>query len=312
MKKIIFIALFFVTIVVVAQEKENNNGILLGAHIPEQAEGIPSNAKSMFVNKLGQIITKNGISDDVNNSRFILVPNVTVLTKNITATAPPKVALNLEVTLYIGDGVAGNLFASESFQLKGVGNNETKAYMSALNRLSPGNSNVQKFISKGKQKIVTYYNENCTLLLKKSASLEAQSKFEEALEVLTKIPEVSTCFNKAKGKVKSLYKKVIDRDCKLKLNEASSIWAANQDIDAANEAGEILASIEPTSACFGQVKSLYSKISARVKELSDRSWRYKLKVLDLKKSEIKAARDIGVAYGNNQPNNVTYNTRGWF
>ena len=57
---------------------------------------------------------------------------------------------------------------------------------------------------------------------------------------------------------------------------------------------------------------MFSKISSRVKDLSDRSWNYQLKVLDLKKRAINAARDIGVAYGRNQPQNITYNTRGWY
>ncbi len=266
----------------------------------------------MFINKLGQIITKNGMSDNVYNSRFILVPNVTVLSKDFTATAPPKIALNLGVTLYIGDGVAGNLFESEYLELKGVGTNETKAYISALKRLSPKNVAIQDFIARGKQKIINYYNENCDLIVKKSGSLESKGQLEEAIEQLANVPEASSCFDKVKSKMSSLYIKYIDRDCKLKLAEAQSIWVANQNIDAANEAGAILSTIDPQANCFSEVKSLFSKIADRVKELSDRSWNYQLKVLDLNKRAIDAARDVGVAYGNNQPQNVTYNTRGWY
>lgn len=311
MKKILYIALLFAS-VTFAQDKNNNDGILLGAHIPPQAEGIPNTAQKMLINKLGQIITKNGISADVNNSRFIITPNVTVLSKDVMPTAPPKVAMNLEVTLYIGDGVAGNLFATESVQLKGVGTNETKAYMSAIKRLSPKNKAIQDFISKGKNEIIEYYNNNCSLIVKKASALEAENKLEEALFLLTSVPEASTCFNKVKSKIKGLYKRTIDRDCKLKLNEASAIWAANQDIEAANEAGAILSTVEPRSSCYGQVKSLYNKISARVKDLSDREWNYALKVLETKEMAIKAARDVGVAYGKGQPNTVSYNVRGWY
>lgn len=310
MKKINIILFFLASFSMIAQD--NNSGILLGSHIPEQSEGIPSSAKSMFINKLGQIITKNGISDDVNNSRFVLVPNVTVVSKNITATAPLKTALNLEITLYIADGIAGNLFASESFSMKGVGNNETKAYMSAINRLKPNSPAIQQFITKGKNKIVDYYNNNCDLILSKVSMLETQQEFDEALYLLSTVPEVSTCFSKASKLIKSIYKKAIDRDCKLRLAEANGIWTSNQDINAANEAASILAQIEPSASCFRDVKSLFSKISSRVKDLSDRDWNYKLKVLDLKKSEIQAARDIGTAYGNNQPQNVTYDYKGWY
>lgn len=309
MKKIIYIVMFLVSTGMVAQ---NDNGITLGAYIPAQAEGIPAYAQSMLKNKLGRIITENGISDDVYNSRFIITPNITVLSKNITGTAPTMVALTLDLTLYIGDGVAGNLFSSQSLLLKGVGTNETKAYMSALKMIKPKNSEVQSFISKGKQKIIDYYNANCGLMIKKAQALESQNEFEQALIVMTSVPEASTCFSTIKSKIKPLYIKTINRDCTIKLSEASAIWAANQDINAANDAAGLLATIEPSAACFGQVKTLYSKIAARVKELGDRDWNYALKVLEVQADTVKAARDVGIAYGENQPESMTYNVRGWY
>ncbi len=312
MKKIIYTALLLITTVIIAQDKKASDGISLAAYVPQQVEGIPASAKKMLLNRLTQIITKNGISNNVYNSRFVLAPNIAVLSKDITATAPPKTALNLNVTLYIGDGISGTLFASQSIELKGVGTNENKAYISAIKRLSPKNPEVLEFVAKGKEKIIEYYNNNCDQIIKKASALEAQNEFEEALVTLTNVPEASTCFNKVKAKIGVLYKKSIDRDCKQRLAEASAIWAANQDINAANEAGSILAGVEPQGACYGQVKALYAKIAARVKDLSDRDWKYKLKVLDLKKTAIRAARDVGVAYGKNQPKSVTYNVRGWY
>lgn len=311
MKKLIYIVLFFVATSLVAQEKKSSDGISLAAYVPRQAEGLPSSAKRMLLNRLTQVITKNGISKHPYKSRFVLVPNISVLSKDITPTAPPKTALNLNVTLYIGDGVSGNLFASESIELKGVGNNENKAYISAIKRLSPKNPAVIAFVEKGKEKIIEYYNSNCSNYLKEVAVLESQNKFEEALTILTNIPVASSCFTKVEPKIKDLYQKVIDRDCKQKLAEASAIWTANQDLNAANEAGSILAKIEPESSCQREVKSLFKKIEIRAKELSDRDWNYTLKELDLKKTYIKAARDVGVAYGKNQPQNVKYNVRSW-
>ncbi|MEW7277653.1 hypothetical protein ABW636_03570 [Aquimarina sp. 2201CG1-2-11] len=312
MKKIICMVFLFMGTVLIAQEKKASDGISLAAYVPQQVEGVPASAKKMLLNRLTQIITKNGISNNIYNSRFVLAPNIAVISKDITPTAPPKTALKLNVTLYIGDGVSGTLFASQSIELKGVGTNENKAYISAIKRLSPKNPEIIEFVEKGKEKIIEYYNTNCSLIIKKASALEAQNQYEEALAVLANVPEASTCFNKVKSKITSLYKKSIDRDCKQRLAEASAIWAANQDINAANEAGEILSGVEPQGACYSQVKALYAKIAARVKDLSDRGWKYQLKVLDLKKTAIKAARDVGVAYGKNQPKNVTYNVRGWY
>ncbi|WP_303316913.1 hypothetical protein Q4Q34_08910 [Flavivirga abyssicola] len=311
MKKIIYTLFLISSLTLVAQDNINYDGIFMGSYIPEQMEYIPSPAKRMLGNKLTQIITNKGISDNNYNSRFIITPNITVLTKNVTPTAPPKVVLNLEVTLYIGDGIEGTMFTNETLEVKGVGTNENKAYIAAIRQIKPKSPVVQAFVKKGKKRIIEYYNDNCNLVIKKVDALNGQNKFDDALAILAGVPEVSSCFNKIKAKMLTTYNKSIEYDCKTKLAEAQGIWDANQDINAANEAAALLASVEPGAPCFSKVKSLYSKIAARVKDLSDRNWNYKLKVLDVEKSRIKAARDVGVAYGKNQKQ-TTYNVRGWY
>lgn len=306
--------MLFSSISLIAQKDLNNDGINLGAYIPEQIETNPRYARSMLLNKLNQIITNNGISDNGYNSRFIITPNITVLSKNITATAPPKVALNLEVTFYIGDGIAGKLFSSEKVQIKGVGTNETKAYMAALRQIKPKNALIQNLIVKGKERIIEYYNNNCDLILKQTNTLASQNKYEEALATMVSIPEASTCFNKIESKINTLYINAINTGCARKLNEAKSIWAANQNLDAANKTGAILATIEPEATCFEEVKALYTNIAERIrtKELLDRDWIYTLKVLDVERTRIRAARDVGVAYANRHNHYVIYKVKHWY
>lgn len=305
------ITFIFIFLVAFSQAQDNNS-INLGAHIPKQAEEIPNGAKRLLLNKLGRIITDNGISDNVKNSRFILTPNVSVLNKNITPTAPPKIALTLEVTLYVGDGIGGNLFESETIVAKGVGTNELKAYTSAISNIKTTNPKIKNLISDSKKEILAYYEKHCGEISSKAASLEAQGKTGQALFTITNIPVSTSCFKKNDQKIKSLYTKAINEECQRKLNEARAIWAANQNLNAANDTGSLLASINPSSNCFTEVKKLYEKITLRVKDLSDRGWEYQLKELDLEKDTIDAARDIGVSFGNNQPQNMTYNTKGWF
>ncbi len=311
MKKYIIFSLFLISFFKISAQQDANEGIVLSTYVPRQTERIPTSAKRILVNKLAKIITKNGVSNSGYNPRFVMVPLINVSNKEVIGSAPTKIALNLDLTLYIGDGKDGTLFASESFTLKGVGSNETKAYISAIKRLKAKNPAVQEFISNGKAKIIAYYNANCNLIISKANSLEAQGKLKEALALYTSVPVASSCFSKIETRIKTTYQKVIDKECQEKLAKAKSIWTANQNLNAANEAAALLSDIEPKTSCYRQVKSLYTKIASRVKELSDRDWNYKLKVLDLNKTYIKAARDVGVAYGKNQPKNVSYNVKGW-
>lgn len=287
--------------------------ITLATFVPQQIDKMPDAARSMLANKLSQIIIQSGMGGSAFNQRFILTANINVMSKDITATAPPMQAYTLDITLYIGDGVDGTKFASHSTTVKGVGENETKAYISALKNLKTNDPNYQSFIETGKTKIVEYYNSKCDFIIKEAQTLASQNKFEEAIFKLTGVPEVcKSCYDKCMDAITPIYKQQIDRDCKLKLAEATNLWSANHTIEAGNQAGEILSTIEPSSACFGEVKTLSNKIATRIKELDNREWNYKLKEQAQVSERIKAYRDIGVAYGNGQPKSVTYNVRGWW
>jgi hypothetical protein len=287
--------------------------ITLATFVPPQIDEMPEAARSLLSNKLSQIVTQNGMGGGAFNQRFILTANINVMSKDITPTAPPMHAFTLDITLYIGDGVDGTKFASMSTTVKGVGENETKAYISALKNVKNNDPNYQSFIESGKTKIIEYYNNKCNVIIKEAQTLASQNKYEDAIFKLTGIPEVcKTCYDKCMDAIVPIYKQQIDRDCKLKLAEATNLWAANQTLEVANQAGEILSTIEPGAACFGEVKALSNKIATRVKELDKREFNLKLKEQAQESERIKAYRDIGVAYGNGQPKTVAYNVSGWW
>ena len=291
--------------------------ITLAAYVPQQIDKMPDAARSILANKLNQIVTQNGMGGAANNERFIITANVNVISKDLTATAPPMTALVLEVTLYIGDGFVGTKFSSTSISVKGVGESETKAYISALKGISPTNSNIQSFVGNGKSKIIEYYNSKCDFIIKEAQTLVSQNNFEEAIFKLTSVPEVcKECYDKCLDAVGPIYQKQIDRVCKSKLMEANTAWNAAQDSYGADIAGGILAQIDPNASCYKEALALSNKIAQRIKEIDQRDWKLQLKEqqdnVDIQKATIKSIRDIGVAYGNGQPKTVTYNVRGWW
>ncbi|HMI07922.1 MAG TPA: hypothetical protein VK528_10280 [Flavobacterium sp.] len=288
--------------------------IELTAFVPEQTEKIPDGAMGMLTNKLSQIISQNGLGSAGYNSRFIISANIVVMTKDLTATAPPMTALTLEVTLVIGDGFEGRKFASQTLTVKGVGTNENKGYMEAIKQINPKNPEIQSFVATGKTKIIEYYTNNCGNIMKEAKAMEQQNKLEEAIYMLTTVPSAAAdCYNKSMAAAEPLYKKKIDKDCQKQLMEANTLWNANQTVDAANQAGELLSMVDPQASCYGEVKALSAKIGKRVLELDKREWKYKVdSEIGLERDRIKAIRDIGVAYGKGQPRTVNYNVRGWW
>ncbi len=313
-KLLLLLILPFTISITTAQNSEktlnDNQRLPISVWIPEQSD-LTSESKNNLENKLMQIATANGMSGDAGSSRFIITANIVVTSKDITPTAPPMHAYSLDVTLYIGDGYEGTSFASHTTSVKGVGQNETKALNAALKNMKTNDIAYQAFVSKGKTKIIEFYNSQCDLIIKEAQTLASQNRFEEAIYKLTGIPEVcKDCYIKCMDAVGPIYQSQIDRECQMKLNKASNIWAANQNVEAANAAGEILSTIEPDAVCFREVKALAEKIAPRVKEIDGREWQYILKDQMLMNERIKAWRDVGVAYGTGQPKSITYNNTG--
>jgi hypothetical protein len=295
--------------------------IVLTAYIPPQVEGLTESSRSMIQNKMNQIVTKNGLGGTTANQRFIITCNVAVLTKDITPTAPPMHAYTLEVTFYIGDGINGSLFSSKAVTIKGVGETETKAYSSALKNIKADNPELQQFVSQGKSKIIEYYNSQCDFLLKEAATLDGQAKYDEAIYKLVSVPEVcKACYDRAMEAAGPIFQHKIDLECKRQLNEAQATWFSTQNVEGAQKTAAMLGKVNPNSSCFkeanGMLTMIYNEIKDRVKDIDEREWNLAMKIqqdnVDLEAAAIKAYRDVGVAYGNGQPDTVSYNTIGWW
>jgi hypothetical protein len=361
--------------------------IILNSYVAPQAEGIPPSAKRMLTNKLSQIASKNGMGGSDLNPRFIITPNITILTKDLTSTAPPMTALTMEITFYIGDGIEGTLFANTSIEVKGVGTNETKAYISGLKRINPSNPTIKNLVEEGKTKIIEYYNSKCDFIIKEASAKSNRKNFDEAIASLLAVPEVcKDCYDECQDLTIKVYKMKMENECAENIQKATVAKSNNNwdeassflitilpDVSCYNDAQSLLKEIEDhrcsvslgkakgawsnrdaklastylsevslDSKCAGEAKQLFSDISGKLdsdekkewdlayekynrnqtqnelnedhrRNLDNRNQTYKENQgYEIEKESIKAARDIGVAYGNNQPQNVTYNTSGWY
>lgn len=322
--KNIFILLLSITYSIVGFSQNNLGSsndearISLLAVFPQQVSKISEEAKAVLINKMNLITSKYGIGGSAAKQRFIITANVIELTKDITPTTPAIYTYNLQLTLYIGDGIAGTLFSSLPISLKGSGKSEAKAYIMALKGLDTNDPKYGAFIEEGKTKIIKYYNSKCDFILKEAEMLSSKNEFESAISTLTAVPEVcKDCYDKAMSAVAPIYKKQIDRQCKASLMEAKNAWNQSQDASGASAASNYLGQIDPNASCYTEAIALTNTIAKRIKELDQREWNFQMKQqqddVDIQKATIKAARDIGVAYGNGPKANVVqYNVYGWW
>jgi len=154
------------------------------------APDAPVTSKNMLTNKMRQICTLNGLSGEGSNPLFSMKATIDEVSKELTATAPPMHAITLTVNLFIVDNETGNVFSQTSVDIKGVGQNETKAYNQAIRNIDPKKGQFKAFVDQGKNKILDFYNSQCDFVISRANALKAQGRNQEASAVLYSIPKV--------------------------------------------------------------------------------------------------------------------------
>jgi len=290
-----------------AQTENDPAAITLSVIVPEGLNGFPDAAKTVLTNKLTQVATAHGVSAFEGFGRFFITAVPAILTKDIIPGPPQQIAQNLEITFYVADYFDQKIFSSTSISCKGVGTNDDKAYIDAIKNISVNSPKLREFIDIGKQKIIAYYEAQCNNIINKAKSLAGQKNYEEAIYLLTSIPEaVPDCYSRSLDETQIIFQQYIDYLCDVNLAHAKSAWAAEQNSSGASKAGAFLSFIYPDARCYGEAHELYHEIKGKV--LDD--WKFVMKVyqdgVDIERQRIYAWRDVGVAFGTNQQP-TTYN-----
>ena len=273
----------------------------ISVYAADNSENFPEGAKAMIENKLTQLLTRNGIAGLDYMGQFVLTVTTTPLDKDIIAGPPMKISEKMEMNLYIVDAYAKTIFSSTSFTVRGLGETENKCYLNAISRMPLQTPQIAQFIQEGKEKIIGYYDHEGEALIKKAQYLAKQKKYDEALFWVALIPQQSKHYDAALAAGQAIYQQYINNECNVNLAAARQAWAAHQNSNGAEAAGEYLARILPDAGCYGDAMALYKEIKGKV--LDD--WKFEMKQyqdgVDLEKQRIEAARAVGVAYGTHQP-----------
>ena len=276
-------------------------GITLSVIVPEQQDPLPAGAESYLVNKLTQVAINNGIAAGRDFGRFFIAANIGMATKDILSGPPTQISQNIEITLYIADYFDQKIYSSTTIKATGVGTNETKSFINALQNMPVKSPQLNQFVTEGKDKILAYYRQQGDLIIQQAKTLAAQRKYEEAFFLLTAIPDaVRDVYERAMGATLEIYQSYVDYLCEVNLAKARAAWAAHQNSEGAEAAGVFLSQIYPDAKCHAEAMELYTEI--RDKVLAD--WQFEMKKwqdgIDLESQRIEAMRQIGVAYGNGQ------------
>lgn len=273
---------------------------------------IPEYAQTLVLNKLSQVVVNNGVQGYSSDGRFVITANFIELSREITPTVPPMVAIVIQPVVYIGDIGEGTLFAScELKKVKGVGENETKAFSNAFKSINMNTKDVHDCVMLGKEKIMAYYNTKGESILNEAKMLANQGEYDSALIQLLSIPKVCPdIYTKATDLAAVVFKDKIEAEGKSLLNQAEQIWNSDQSFAGAERAASFLSQIHPMSSSIKGADVLSKKIATQIRALEKREWDFKVKQFEAEQKQeqrrqnnehsekmalIQAAKDIGVA-----------------
>ena len=314
MRKFLFTSLLLVMVSISWGQELSFGKITISPYIPEDTE-FDSTSARLLKSKLLQIVTTNEAVGGFDR-RFVIVPSVNILSETETGTIPQKISMKVNITFYVGDGVAGSLFNFSNTEVTGVGDSHADALYSAIRKINVKDADLQALITEAKKRIVEYYNTTAPTLIKEAESFMASYEYEEALARLSVIPSLCSSYDKAQSLISTCGNKIIERDNNVLLTKAKAAWSSNPNEIGASEASSYLSQIIISSTYYKkEMDKLTNQMRQRLTQLENKRIELaKVQILSKERLEaerINASARVTSAFISSLPN-LVFNIFRWF
>lgn len=271
-----------------------------------QYEEVPAKVMSALEENLRRIVTSSGAMTGTEDTPFFISGRFSHSMDETLPGPPRQFSLNTTLTIYIGNAESQTLFGSCELELSGVGHSKQQAFVNAMRYVNSKNKEVKTLLAAASDKVIAYYDANASQILAKARKAAATQNYEEALYYAFSIPECCRAYGKAVEEGLRYYKQYIDADGRKIFERARALWSAQQDAQGAKDALAMLVHIPVGSSVYPEAEKLAAEIHAVVKDDKKFETRRKYEdAVDLRKAEIGAAREVGVAWGRGQQPKTT-------
>ncbi|WP_299017109.1 hypothetical protein [uncultured Polaribacter sp.] len=304
--KITFIFLYLISLQSIkSQESEEllSSRINLSIVMPQNEEKINAANFAKIKSKIKQIISKNGVASTGYYSDFLIYPSIEIYDEEtIDAGLQPIHIISGDFTLFVKQASTNKEFGSVSINFKGSGSNKYKAIKNGISKINTNRREYETFLKKVKSKIVTHYQNNCSLYISEANKYNASKKYDQALVQLLSIPAgITNCNSKINSRIIQYYKNYTNSVCEQKLLRANGYYSEKQ----YSKAIISLQSISPESKCktnaFSLMKKIEKNINNKQKQELDIAKKIYTDKVAMEKSRIAAIKEIALAYYKNQP-----------
>ncbi len=308
-----------------AQHDDGIGKISLNPYLPE-SENIGAKATKGLISKLGQIATAAGMSGKGFDNRFIITAHLQEIDCETTATYPPKTAVRVSATIYVGDGIEGTLFSSYTKEYKGIGDNREDAYAAVVKKLQANDAELLHSVQVGKERILQYYNQISGNIMKTAEADAKAGHYEEAISALFSIPMACKDYDAAQELIARYGAVALETSNMKMIADARSAWSSAPNEEGASKAMDIMNQLQaPSKKVLAEAKKLSDEIAARLKRINDREWQLTVQQTQNEHKEqmaqiesekqqniasVRAAASVARAYYNSRPR-VVYHVHWW-
>lgn len=299
MKRILFALILSVNVLFTFSQECNI--ALQPIVVPSSDGSYYPQVESYLTNRLQNITLEAGEMSSLSSEQFGIALSYNTLDKQVIGGVPAKIVYNINASLFIVDLKGKIVYSSCSLELKGIGNNETKALINCFRGLDVGNESVKRMIQDGKKQIINYYDNNFTKIIAKAKTDASMKDYDAAIYTLLSIPECSKGYGAALEMLPIVYRQFVNQHCNENLAQARAAWYASPNSDGASVAGVFLSEIYPDASCYQDAMQLFEEIRKQMGE----EWKFMMKqyndAIALERQQMNMMREIALAYAKNQP-----------
>lgn len=257
MVKRIFNAVILLLMVFSANAQPPESKIAITPFMPKGVS-LPQDAQSALMQKMTQMATQNHFGST--SGDFVLTGNYAVIEKQITATIPAQYIIDLEFTFYVVATGEKVIVKQHTQTVRGIARSESKAIISAIRHVNVRTPQIRAFMDSSREKIVDYYSQRVPQLMTKAQSFADRAEFEDALAVLSTIPECVEEYPAVAQMMKDIYTAMVDKFGQIAIQDARSKIAVRQYEEAMNA----LITVDPMSSYFQDATRLISRVKRTI------------------------------------------------
>ena len=254
-----------------AEMPDMGDNIYLTPVIPDES-AYPKEALSLLYSNMNKFISNHGVLSINEGARFFLATNYNVVTKDIVPGMPVRVSETIQCNFVIGDALTEKVFSTLSVQVKGVGINDNKALITAIQSIKWKSDDFEDFIKKGKAEIVKFFTAEAPNILQEAELLCKSGKYQEAIGKLISIPSACPKYRECMKKALTTYLTMSENQAISYLRKAKAEWAASPDREGAQKAIAYIDSIPTETKYESEVNSLLTTINNIIASLDKQNW----------------------------------------